>query len=253
MPLEHELARGLAAAWDAAPIALPAALVPADAAAAHRVQHLTLQQRGWRLGAWKVGAKGADGPAQGAPLPPPLTSPATLPFARRDRFIGLELEIAFRIGRHLAARAEPYSDAEVLASVDGVCAAIELVASRLVAEPAPDKLAQLADLQNHGALVAGDCVPYDPAFPFATPPLSWHFDTQGDAQDIAPAAPANPAGDPRRLLAWVVNHSLAQGIAVEPGTLITTGTYTGAYRPAGPGTALGRIAGLPAVQLTLCS
>lgn len=248
MPLEHELARGLAAAWDTAPVVLPAALVPADAAAAYRVQHLTLAQRRWRLGAWKVGAKGSDGPAQGAPLPPALASPAALPYARPDRFIGLELEIAFRIGPGgFAPRAAPYSEAEVLAGVDGVCAAIELVASRLAAEPAPDKLAQLADLQNHGALIAGACVPYDSAFPFAAPALSWRY----DEQDIAPPAPANPAGDPRRLVAWVVNHSLAQGLAVEPGTLITTGTYTGAYHPSGSGTALGQLGGLPPVQLTL--
>lgn len=246
------LARTLAAAWDAAPLTLPAALQPGDAAAAHAVQHLTLAERGWRLGAWKVGARTPDGPAQGSPLPPPLKSGAPLPYARRDRFIGLELEIAFRIGRRFEARGDkPYTRDEVLAGIDGVCAAIELVASRLAlgTEP-PSALAQLADLQNHGALIAGDCVPYDPAFPFEAPALSWQF----EGRDIAPrhpARPANPAGDPRRLLAWVVNHSLAQGVPVEPGTLITTGTYTGAVLPPSAGTALGRIAGLPAVQLTL--
>lgn len=244
----HELARRLAAAWDSAPITLPAALLPPDAGAAHAVQHLTLAERGWRLGAWKVGAKTADGPAQGAPLPPALPSPASLPYARRDRFIGLELEIAFRIGRRFEARATPYTQDEVLAGVDGVCAAIELVASRqaLGAEPL-SAWAQLADLQNHGALIAGACVPYDPALPFAAPALSWQF----EGRDIAPPQPANPAGDPRRLLAWVVNHSLAQGVPVEPGVLITTGTYTGAVLPEGPGSAIGRIAGLPPVQLIL--
>ncbi|HEX2009655.1 MAG TPA: fumarylacetoacetate hydrolase family protein [Roseateles sp.] len=243
----QELVRRLAAAWDTDPIVLPAELVPAEAALAYRAQLLTLAQRGWRLGAWKVGAKTPDGPAQGAPLPPALNSPATLPNARRDRFIGLELEIAFRIGRRIEARATPYTRDEVLAGVDGVCAAIELVASRQRAEPVPSPLAQLADLQNHGALVAGDCIPYEAGFPFEAPALSWQF----EGRDITPERPANPAGDPRRLLAWVVNHSLAQGLAVEPGTLITTGTYTGAYLPSGPGTALGRIAGLPPVQLSL--
>jgi 2-keto-4-pentenoate hydratase len=246
------LARRLAAAWDEAPLTLPAALQPTEAAAAHAVQHLTLAERGWRLGAWKVGARTPDGPPQGAPLPPALKSASALPYARRDRFLGLELEIAFRIGRRFEARGgRPYTQDEVLHSVDGVCAAIELVASRLAlgAEP-PSALAQLADLQNHGALIAGDCVPYDPAIPFEAPALSWQF----EGRDIAPrhpARPANPAGDPRRLLAWVVNHSLAQGVAVEPGTLITTGTYTGAYLPTHAGTAIGRIAGLPTVQLIL--
>ena len=242
------LAQALAAAWDSAPISLEAAQQPADAAVAHAAQHLTLAARGWRLGAWKVGAKAPDGPPQGAPLPPPLPSPAALPLARRDRFLGLELELAFRIGRRFEPRATPYTMAQALAGVDGVCAAIELVASRLAPGPTPPgALAQLADLQNHGALVVGECRPYDPGFPFAAPALSW----QVDGRDVTPPHPANPAGDPRRLLAWVLNHSLAQGVPVEPGLLITTGSFTGVLRPERPGTALGRIAGLPPVQLSL--
>jgi 2-keto-4-pentenoate hydratase len=245
--MEAQLASRLALAWDSVtPIALPPELVPDDVDSAYAVQHLTLSLRGQEIGAWKVGAKGSDGPPQGAPLPAALASPAQLPRATYGRLLGLELEIAFRFGRDFAPRALPYSDEEVLAGVDGVCAAIELVASRLT--PEADKLAQLADLQNHGALVIGDCVPYDPDLPLLAPVLTWRY----DEQDLAPATPpANPAGDPRRLLAWVVNHGSRQGLMFKAGTLITTGSYTGCQLPSGPGTALGLIADLPPVQLTL--
>jgi 2-keto-4-pentenoate hydratase len=247
--MEAQLASRLALAWDDDPIALPPELVPGDADSAYAVQHLTLSLRGQEIGAWKVGAKGSEGPPQGAPLPAALSSPARLPLAGYRRLLGLELEIAFRFGRDFAPREQPYSDAEVLAGVDGVCAAIELVASRLCgdADKPAHPLAQLADLQNHGALVAGDCVPYDAGFNFENPALNWQL----CGQDRTPAAPANPAGDPRRLLAWVINHGRSQGLVFKAGTLITTGTFTGCLPPPGPGEALGQIAGLPPVSLAL--
>ncbi len=246
-PLVNALASALAQAWTTEPITLTPELLPSDADTAYAAQHLSLALREQTIGGWKVGAKTADGPIQGAPLPTILSSPARLNRAGFSRWLGLELEIAFRLRVALPPRSPPYSAAEVLENVDGVCATIEGVASRLNAEPPPSALAQLADLQNHGTLIAGACVPYDAALPFAAPQLSWSF----DGQDITPATVANPAGDPRRLLAWVVNHCSDLGLTLPAGCLITTGSYTGIYLPGGPGEAIGSIAGLPAVRVAV--
>jgi 2-keto-4-pentenoate hydratase len=62
---------------------------------------------------------------------------------------------------------------------------------------------------------------------------------------------ANPAGDPRRLLAWLVNHCTARGIAVGGDVVVTTGSYTGMHLASSPGTVTGEIRGLPAVSLSL--
>ena len=223
-------------------------LRPASETDAYDAQHATLSALGAAIAGWKVGAKSADGPAQGAPLPSSgvFRQSATL---RRATFIkpGLELEIAFTLGRRFDAHSGPYDDATVIGAIESVHAAIEVVASRFRAWPDLDKLSQLADLQNHGALVVGEGVGYDAAYPFATPELRFTF----DGASAFAGKPANPAGDPRRLLAWVVNHSVARGVAVEAGTVITGGTYTGLYLPSSPGVALGEIDGLPPVQLTL--
>jgi 2-keto-4-pentenoate hydratase len=230
--------------------AADAALLPDDEAAARAVQAETLRLAGGGIGGWKVGAKG-DGPTSAAPLPAAgvLRSPATLPRDGAGPLLGLELEIAFRFGRGFPAIGRDWTADEVLDGVESVCAAIEAVASRLPGGPkAHPPRAALADLLSHGALAVGEAVPYDPAYPFAAP-ASIAFDFDG--ADAIAGAPGNPAGDPRRLLLWLVNHCLARGLPFAAGTLVTTGSYTGLHLPAGPGTATGRIAGLPPVALTL--
>jgi len=198
------------------------------------------------IGGWKVGAKSTDGPIQGALLPASGVhrSGARLSMQGFGK-AGLELEVAFTFNRSFAASSGPYSDADILNSIDRVHAAIEVVASRFAGWPDIDKLWQLADLQNHGALVVGEGVPYDEAFPFVSPSMSFMYDDASLVQGV----PANPAGDPRRLLAWTINHAVSRGLTVEQGTVITAGSYTGIAFPAKAGTATGAIEGLPPVEL----
>jgi 2-keto-4-pentenoate hydratase len=222
--------------------------VPEGVDGAYRVQQRLLQLRGKRIGGWKVGAKSEAGPIQGAPLPSDgiQASPARLDRAAFG-VVGLELEVAFRFGRAFAPSHRSYSSDEVLEGLASFCAAIEVVSSRFAGWPDIDPLLQLADLQNHGALAVGGLVDYDDDFPFLSPALRFRFD--GD--DIAIARPANPAGDPRRLLTWAVNHCTTRGLHFEEGTIVTTGSYTGVHFAQRSGSAQGEIAGLPAVCLEL--
>jgi 2-keto-4-pentenoate hydratase len=222
--------------------------IPTDAAAAYAIQHEIIAANGARIGGWKIGAKSESGPIQGAPLPDidVHANGARLP---RDVFapLGLELEIAFRFGHRFEVSDTPYSEAEVLAGIGSIGATIEIVASRYAAWPTIDKLAQLADLQNNGALIVGEFTPYHEDFPFVTPSLAFSF----DGYDLVQTAPANPAGDPRRLLTWLVNHATSRGIAVTPEMVVTTGSYTGMFFPKHAGMAMGRIEGLAPVSVTL--
>ncbi|MEM5338986.1 2-keto-4-pentenoate hydratase [Paraburkholderia azotifigens] len=224
-------------------------LIPADMSAAYAIQHALLATRGARIGGWKTGAKSADGAIQGAPLP--LTDlhadGAHLPRAHYKP-LGLELEIAFRFGRSFEPAANAWHEVEVLDAIESMAATIEIVASRFAQWPNVDKLAQLADLQNHGALIVGEFTPYRRDFPFVAPSLSFAF----DGQDVVKATPANPCGDPRRLLTWLVNHCTQHHrIAVTPDMILTTGSYTGMFFPQDAGTAHGQIDGLAPVSVTL--
>lgn len=219
-----------------------------DSQQAYAVQHRVIGLRRQAVGGWKVGAKAPTGPIQGAPLPSDkLLLGAASVSQRHFATLGLELEIAFRFGRTFEPRPETYSDAEVLEGLASMGATIEIVSTRYAAWPKVDKLAQLADLQNHGALAVGAVVPYAADFPFLAPSLSFEF----DGVDIANGPPANPAGDPRRLLSWLVNHASGHGIAIVPEMIVTTGSYTSMHFVEQPGTAIGRIEGLPPVQLTM--
>src|SRR5271170_8005436 len=110
---------------------LPPALRPPTAAAAFAIQDEVMALLGERAGGWKVGlAPGA--PPSCAPLFASLIheSPFEIPAAAVP-LLGVEAEIAVRLGRDLPPRAAPYARDDVLAAIDGVCPAIEIVDSRL--------------------------------------------------------------------------------------------------------------------------
>ena len=228
--------------------AIPGALTPDSAEAAYRVQDELLRLRASRIKGWKVGGRIPPGQGQAAPLPGEgvMASPGRWPRARQ-RLLGLELELGFQFGRPFEPRAAVFGEAEVLGGLKSMMATIEVVVTRCAQWPAVDKLVQLADLQNHGALVLGETAPYRLDFPFEAPDIAWQF----NGVDFEPRQSINPAGDPRSLLVWVVNHCSARGIRIEENTVITTGSYTGLHLPTTAGTAIGRFGDLPAVQLTL--
>jgi 2-keto-4-pentenoate hydratase len=223
--------------------------LPPDAATAYAIQQAVLAGLGTKTGGWKVGARAPGGPASGAPIPAPLiyASPARL---ERQAFfrVLVELEIAFRFAEPIEPRGSAYARDEVLALVGHILPAVEIVDSRFAEWPNVAPLAQLADAQNNGALVTGHALPYATlarSLDFVAPELELSF----DGVSLVPEAPGNPAGDPRELLVWFVNHCAAMGITIEPEWTITTGTYVGAHRIDGPGVLRGHIDGLGEVEV----
>ena len=124
---------------------------------------------------------------------------------------------------------------------------VELVSSRVEGWPQVPPLIQLGDLQNHGALVVGEALAYDPAFDFVSPALRFAV---GD-KVLFEGKGSNPAGDPRRLLPWLVRHCLRRGLPLPPGSVLTAGTYVGAHFEFGAGIVSGEIDGLPPLRFTL--
>ena len=244
-----ELSSLLASAWRShGTVAIPGELVPADFDAAFSSQHCLLDALGDVAGGWKVGAKTPDGPAQGAPLPSAGIH-HTGAVLERNNFpvLGLELEIAFSFGRGFSAADAEMNDADILGCIESMRTSIEIVSSRLGGWPQAPQLTQLADLQNHGALVIGDAITYRPDFPFDHPVVRFAI----GEQSLFLGEGSNPAGDPRRLLPWVVRHCMSRGLLLPAGSIVTTGTFVGAHFVADSGVVVGEIEGLPPLRFSL--
>ena len=237
---------------DACPVAVGAALEPDDLDSAYAIQREVLLRRRLDIGGWKVGAKSPTSAPAGdircAALPAERITLDPAFLARRSYpFMGLELEIAFTFSRTFVPRPEGYAEHEVLAALSQMAACAEIVSSRVAGWPDVGPLTQLADMQNHGALVVGEMVPYDAHFPFA----GVNAELRIDDSVIFSGHGSNPAGDPRRLLPWVVNHCTAQGWTLRAGDVVTTGSYIGMHFPQQGGGAGGTIGTLPPVRLML--
>jgi len=196
-------------------------VMPADAAAAYDTQERTISQLG-AVGGWKVGAHYAAAQPACAPLPASgiFASGVSLvgpPWHTR----GVEVEVALRLARDLG---EAPSHAELVRAVDSVLPAIEVVETRLADWRDSEPLAQLADLQSHGALVLGKPSPLRAAdLDLRCVEAYLAF----DGQPVASTYGANPAGDVWRLLAWLAGHCARRGRPLRAGQVVTTGSCTG--------------------------
>ena len=219
-----EVATGLLAARrGGVPLPHVTAQAP-DRPAAYAVQDATLARLG-PTGGWKVGAKGPALEPNCAPLPASglLAGPVRLigsPWQLR----GIEVEVALRLGKDLVPDSDSPDPAMLHAAIDSVLPVIEVVETRLADWRQSDPLAQLADLQSHGALVLGAPSALSAAgLDLRTVQAYLAF----DGQPVASTRGANPAADIWRLLGWLAWHCAQRGQPLRAGQIVTTGSCTG--------------------------
>lgn len=222
------------------------ALTPADANEAYVVQQSVLAELGGCAG-YKIGAASPSAEPSYAPLPARRVFGAAKGVRLADYTrLGLELEIAFSfaedIDRTFAERAEDTLDA-----IDTMSVVVEVVDSRYEGWPKIDPLLQLADLQNNGALVIGDSRPYDKNFDFASPQVSFRC----GQHEIFSGRAKHAAGDPRRLVAWLVAQTLRHGHSIPARTVLTTGSYTPLYMATEPARVQGTIEGFGCIEFEI--
>lgn len=219
---------------------------PENADEAYVVQQLVLDELGGCAG-YKIGAGTPAAVPQCAPLPATRVFGAATGIRRGDYArIGLELEIAFSFAEDVDYRLAERPD-DVIDAIDAMSVVVEVVDSRFDGWPNVDPLLQLADLQNNGALVIGDTQPYDRNFNFSVPRISFFCGDHEIFQGVA----RHPAGDPRRLIAWLVARTLETGHSIPARTVLTTGSYTPLYIAAEPGVVRGTIDGLGTVRFEI--
>lgn len=223
------------------------AAAPKDEAAAWAVQQAVLRGMGGRIGGYKCSAPPGQ-PASGAILDAAglRAAPARWPVPAGE-VIGIETEVAFRIGRGLPPRAEPYAREEVLDAVAAAFPAMEMVASRYIDPARVSPLEAMADNIAHAGLVLGADVPGWRDMDLAS--LSVR-QTCGGAVQVERVG-GNPSGDPATPLVWLANALQTVGLQLDAGQVVTTGSWTGLLWVAGGQRVTGGFAGFGEVAVDL--
>ena len=189
---------------------LPAALKPADRAAAYAIQQKVAAEIG-PIGGWKVSPFGADGsaPMCGAlPASGIQAAPATLkPGAQAIRAV--ESELCVRIGKDLPPRATPYTRDEVIAAISAIHPVLEACESRYVEPKTIDILSNIADTQSHGGLIYGPGRTDWQSIDLSKVVCEQHVDGK---------------------LVWMANEGAVWAGGLKAGQFVTCGSWSGANR-----------------------
>ena len=181
---------------------------------------------GEQLGGWKVGlTSGRSRDAFGAGVRPfgfvlrsrIFATHATIDRARIPK-LGLETELAFRIGARLGGRG--VTPAQARSAVAGVAPAFEVNELRI--SPSADNGCRAADNLSQWGLVIGPEVTPVPDLDFATLTVSFSRDGEVVETDAA----AGHIDDHFISLAALARELSGFGLALEPGEQVITGSYT---------------------------
>jgi 2-keto-4-pentenoate hydratase len=217
-----------------------------DRATALQIQHEVVAELGTSVAGWKIAVL-VDGDVIAAPIVAErlIQSPASLP-----PFVyglgGVECEIAFKVARAPIATGHSFNRGDILASLGEACVAVEVLDSRWVTGLTSSRNAMVADLLSNGALVVGGWID------------NWHqqdFASLGVALDVndniaIERQGGHASGD---LVSWVavlVNHLAERGQSLQPGQVVTTGSFTGVHFAAPGDKMTARVQGFPSLSVT---
>lgn len=231
----NEAAALLWSHWQAGQVldALPTHCRPLSRAQGYAVQACLPAVSGRRVVGWKIAATSAvgqahiqvSGPIAGRLLDGQLYAPgATVPSVG-NRMKVAEPEMAFRLGRDLPPRAQPYTEHEILDAVASLHPSLELPDSRFATFTQAGEAQLLADNACAHHFILGPAAPDH----WRSLDLSAHAvlgrvtSAQGQTW-TREGTGAAVLGDPRTALTWLVQEITGQGLTLRAGECITTGT-----------------------------
>ncbi|MDJ0981681.1 MAG: fumarylacetoacetate hydrolase family protein [Kiloniellales bacterium] len=210
---------------------LPEELRPGSRAEGYAIQASLEERSGQALFGWKIAATseggqrhiGVDGPLAGRLLADRVIAAGETPTLSGNHMTVAEPEFAFRMGRTLPARSEPYAVDDLLDAVGSLHLAIELPSSRFLDFAKVGAAQLIADNACAHQFLLGPAVEAD----WRDIDLSQHPVTgrvQGKLTEEGSGAAV--LGDPRVALTWLANELSGLGIDLAAGQVVTTGTCT---------------------------
>lgn len=212
---------------------LPSEQRPATVEEALAIQQSLIQQMalaGQGVGGWKCALPIAIDGLENVPVIAPIFSSSIYtgspcPIQLDQGVCKIEPEIAFRFGRDLPCRGEPYSEQAILDALSGAHLALELILSRYAQPDSISYLEHLADcLFNQGLFVGPPitleqaCAASEVRFLLTDPSL------EGGSRKIAGK---HPSVYPQLPVFWLVNFLTQRGISIKAGQQVITSSYAG--------------------------
>lgn len=199
---------------------LPPEAQPRTREEAYAIQDAVIDALG-AVGGWKV----SPVPEGGEPSCAPILAADILPGGAelpREKLpdAAIEVEIAVVLGRDLPAGART---AEIIAAIDTLRVALEVLSSRYLDRKAVPQLAGFADMQSNAAVVLGEAHRFDSLPELAGWPMSLVID--GGAPILNPGG----AGTDNVLAAleWLARHAASRNRPLKAGQVIITGARVG--------------------------
>jgi 2-keto-4-pentenoate hydratase len=159
--------------------------------------------------------------------------------------LGVEFEIAVRLGRDLPAAGAPYSGKEIATAVAAVCPAIEVIDDRGADYAGLDMLSLVADNAWNAGLVLG---PWQTAWPDLATVAGV---ARCDGQLLDRGSGADVLDHPYNALTWLANHLAGQGMGLACGDVVATGSLITTRFPTGAASYEFALDALGAVSVTV--
>lgn len=134
----------------------------------------------------------------------------------------IEPEIAFVLGKDIAARQQDYSEREIEEAISSTHMALELIQKRFDENEQPSFYEKLADSLNNQALFLGPAINREDAFKASGFNIQIK---QGDTINSIEGTHLN--GLPQKPLYWLINYMSKRGVSFKKGQAIITGSYCG--------------------------
>jgi 2-keto-4-pentenoate hydratase len=227
---------------------------PAQAYAVQREYvRLQMASRGVAAAGYKVGLTskrmqamcGIDSPVAGVVLQDRVHSSGASVSASAYGRIGLEFEIAVRVGRDLGTDGRAVGLADVAAAVDAVCPAVEIVDDRRADYGTLEALSLIADNSWNAGVVLGE-------FAHSWPELG---SVEGvvalDGEVIDRGFGRDVLGHPFHSVAWLATHLGGMGTALRAGDIVMTGNLVTTKFPDRASAYRFAVNGLGAVELSI--
>ena len=169
----------------------------------------------WRGSGWTIRCTGPSSPARSTRARPDRGADAA-----RD---GDRERICLPIRPRPAGPRAPYTREEIIAAIDALIPAFEIVGTRFAQVPYGDAGSVVADCMLNAAMVLGTPITDWRGLDIPHHPVRLTIDGVVKGEGTG----SDALGDPRNVLDWVVEKLRAGGIGLKQGQILSTGTCTG--------------------------